>query len=177
MTMDRILPPGGLGPKQEPLRREREPVKVKQLRYFDPQGDTFDQMQDHARQHPLAKEGDMKLVWVNEGDLYNHVLAALEPGGREPVEPVAWQPPPELIVCRNNNHAQWVRRQLGNQSNIHVISPDGDVAISLRGRTFAKVTVCEGVDLNRDVNGSGRLEALLRSRQGGWSDRAVFIVL
>ena len=30
MTMDRILPPGGLGPKQEPLRREREPVKVKQ---------------------------------------------------------------------------------------------------------------------------------------------------
>ena len=60
------------------MAQPAQAVKVKRLRYFDPQGDTIDQMRDHARQHPLAKQGDMKLVWVNEGDLYNHVLSAIQ---------------------------------------------------------------------------------------------------
>lgn len=56
-------------------------VGVKPLRFFFAQGETVDQVREHARAHPLAKEGDMKLVWVNEGDLYDHsiFLAALEP--------------------------------------------------------------------------------------------------
>ena len=56
-------------------------VGVKPLRYFFAQGETVDQVREHAQAHPLAKEGDMKLVWVNEGDLYDHsiFLAALEP--------------------------------------------------------------------------------------------------
>lgn len=52
-------------------------VGVKSLRYFEPKGSTVEQMRDHARQHPLAKEGDMKLVWINEGDLSIYLLAAL----------------------------------------------------------------------------------------------------
>lgn len=52
-------------------------VTVKPLRYITPDGETLDQMREHARQDPLAKQGDMKLVWVNEGDLYNHTLSAM----------------------------------------------------------------------------------------------------
>ena len=58
-------------------------TRVKPLRYFYPQGDTFGQMRDNARQHPLAKEGDMKLVWVNAGDLWNIVIRAAIGGGDE----------------------------------------------------------------------------------------------
>jgi len=36
-------------------------------------------MQDHARAHPIASEGDTILVWVNEGDLYNHSAPFLRP--------------------------------------------------------------------------------------------------
>ena len=54
-------------------------VGVKPLRYFEPQGSTVEQMRDHARQHPLHREGDMKLVWVNEGDLSIFLLSALTP--------------------------------------------------------------------------------------------------
>lgn len=42
------------------------------LRYFIPTGDTRDQMREEARNHPLYRDGDMLLVWANEGDLYNH---------------------------------------------------------------------------------------------------------
>lgn len=47
---------------------------VKPLRYTEPEGETLDQMRDHARQHPLAQSGDMRLVWVNEGDLHMHTI-------------------------------------------------------------------------------------------------------
>lgn len=83
---------------------------------------------------------------------------------------------PELIVCRNEHHARYVRRQVGDQPNIHVASALGG-AMAFRASAFAKVTVCEGVDLDRDVDGEGCLEALLRSRQVTWGDRAVFVVL
>lgn len=53
-------------------------VGVKPLRYFEPEGSTVEQMRDHARQHPLAKEGDMKLVWINEGDLSMYLLTAMQ---------------------------------------------------------------------------------------------------
>jgi hypothetical protein len=47
---------------------------VKPLRYIEPEGETLDQMRDHARQHPLAQSGDMRLVWINEGDLHMHTI-------------------------------------------------------------------------------------------------------
>lgn len=83
---------------------------------------------------------------------------------------------PEAIICRNATHADHVQRQISTQRNIHVISADGGAAL-LCSRTFAKVTVCEGVDLRRNVGGEGDLYSLLRSRQLTWGDRAVFIVL
>lgn len=55
------------------------------LRYFFAEGDTLDQMRDHARAHPIAGEGDVKLVWANEGDLYNHSA----PFFREPAPDMA----------------------------------------------------------------------------------------
>lgn len=66
-------------------------VGVKPLRYFEPQGSTVEQMRDHARQHPLHREGDMQLVWVNEGDLSIFLLAALTPNpvaDSQPANPV-----------------------------------------------------------------------------------------
>jgi hypothetical protein len=45
-------------------------VRVKPLRFFVAEGGTFSQMREHARSHPLAREGDMQLVWANEGDLH-----------------------------------------------------------------------------------------------------------
>lgn len=47
---------------------------VKPLRYIEPEGETLEQMRDHARQHPLAQSGDMRLVWINEGDLHMHTI-------------------------------------------------------------------------------------------------------
>ena len=73
--------PGCQGPCKKPFvghipRQDTQfpPPDLKPLRYFFAQGNTLDEMRDHARQHTLAREGDMKLVWVNEGDLYNHLL-------------------------------------------------------------------------------------------------------
>ena len=83
---------------------------------------------------------------------------------------------PEIIVCRNEHHARSVRRQVGAQPNIRLVSALGG-AMDFTGMAFAKITVCEGVDLARDVDGEGCLEALLRSRQVTWGDRAVFVVL
>jgi hypothetical protein len=51
------------------------------LRYFHPEGETMAQMRDHARNHPLYREGDLKLVWVNEGDLCNLAIRAAFKGG------------------------------------------------------------------------------------------------
>ena len=39
------------------------------LKYTRPKGETFREMQHHAGESKLYGEGDMKLVWVNEGDL------------------------------------------------------------------------------------------------------------
>ena len=47
---------------------------MKPLRYIEPEGETLEQMRDHARQHPLAQSGDMRLVWVNEGDLHMQTI-------------------------------------------------------------------------------------------------------
>jgi hypothetical protein len=45
-------------------------VRAKPPRFFPAEGATFSAMQKQAREHPLCKEGDLMLVWVNEGDLY-----------------------------------------------------------------------------------------------------------
>lgn len=83
--------------------------------------------------------------------------------------------PPELIVCRDANHAQHVRRQIGHVKHIRVIGPATVQNIS--GIAPWRITVCEGVSLYRDVQGEGALGALLRSRQKTWGDKAVFVTL
>jgi hypothetical protein len=64
---------------EEAVQAEREACA--KLRYFHPEGETMAQMRDHARSHPLYREGDLKLVWVNEGDLCNLAIRAAFKGG------------------------------------------------------------------------------------------------
>jgi hypothetical protein len=63
---------------EEAVQAEREACA--ELRYFHPEGETMAQMRDHARSHPLYREGDLKLVWVNEGDLCNPAIRARKGG-------------------------------------------------------------------------------------------------
>ena len=69
MTMDRILPPGGLGPKQEPLRREREPVKVKPLVWSGNEGRAPGGFYRLERPHG----GDVWIIW-SQGYVLGGVL-------------------------------------------------------------------------------------------------------
>jgi len=62
--------------REEAVQAEREACA--KLRYFHPEGETMAQMRDHARNHPLYREGDLKLVWVNEGDLCNLAIRAMK---------------------------------------------------------------------------------------------------
>ena len=45
---------------------------MKPLRYIEVSTDTIEKMREEARNSTLYQEGDMKLVWVNEGDLHDH---------------------------------------------------------------------------------------------------------
>lgn len=83
---------------------------------------------------------------------------------------------PELIVCRNEAHADRIRRQVRGHHHITVMSATSGL-VPLLGKTYARVTVCEGVDLSADMGGEGHLGALLQKRQTTWGDRAVFVVL
>lgn len=78
-------------------------VEVKPLRYITPDGETLDQMREHARQDPLAKQGDMKLVWVNEGDLYNHTMLSLIITAPDTAKVAALVEALRYMV----NHAEW----------------------------------------------------------------------
>ena len=40
------------------------------LRFVQAQGETFGEMRENVRNSPLYEMGDVRLVWVNEGDLY-----------------------------------------------------------------------------------------------------------
>ncbi|SOC26698.1 hypothetical protein [Thalassospira xiamenensis] len=42
---------------------------VGNVEYVQAEGATLDGMRINARKSPLSKRGDMRLVWVNEGDL------------------------------------------------------------------------------------------------------------
>lgn len=48
------------------------------LRVAAAKGETLDQMIRNARESGLYKIGDMKLMWVNEGDLYCHSVTVIE---------------------------------------------------------------------------------------------------
>jgi hypothetical protein len=39
------------------------------MQYVPAEGQTVDEMRENARKTELWKRGDMRLVWVNEGDL------------------------------------------------------------------------------------------------------------
>lgn len=84
---------------------------------------------------------------------------------------------PELIVCRDERHARFVRRQIRRQSHIRVIGSNPARFSDLCGVAPQRITICEGVDLYRDVDGEGDLGLLLRRRQAIWGDQAIFIQL
>lgn len=47
------------------------------IRYVDAEGGTLAEMRENARKSDLYAQGDMKLVWVNEGDLTAQELNAV----------------------------------------------------------------------------------------------------
>lgn len=47
------------------------------VRYVDAEGETLAEMRENARKSDLYAQGDMKLVWVNEGDLSAQELNAV----------------------------------------------------------------------------------------------------
>lgn len=83
---------------------------------------------------------------------------------------------PEAIICRDTDQAYSVRNQIGEQPNIHVIHAHAGVSEFCQ-TAYAKITVCEGVNLRRLMSCGCTLETLLRQRQMTWGDRAVFVVL
>ena len=47
------------------------------VHYAPVEGQTFPEMQEHTRSHPLYLMGDARLVWASEGDLYMPRAAVL----------------------------------------------------------------------------------------------------
>ena len=82
---------------------------------------------------------------------------------------------PELIICRDAAQADRVERQIGCDPRVRVVVADH--LMGLGSRTFAKVIVCEGVDLNYDAHGQGRLIDLIQMRQRTWGHQASIIAL
>lgn len=48
------------------------------IRYIDAEGETISEMREAARKSALYAQGDMKLVWVNEGDITAHLFHVRE---------------------------------------------------------------------------------------------------
>lgn len=57
-----------------------------QLKYVQAEGKTFEDMRESARNSELYKLGDMVLIWVNEGDLYNARVPLAALSKREKIE-------------------------------------------------------------------------------------------
>lgn len=55
------------------------------MRYLPAEGSTIQEMRGHARQSELYQQGDMKLVWVNEGDLALNDMAQALAQNSEPL--------------------------------------------------------------------------------------------
>lgn len=55
------------------------------MRYIAAQGETIAEMREHARASDLHQHGDMKLVWVNEGDLCLMEFQKAFAGQQEPL--------------------------------------------------------------------------------------------
>jgi hypothetical protein len=61
------------------------------IRYVDAEGETLSEMRENARNSDLYCQGDMKLVWVNEGDLSAQQFRAA-------AQPINWRDDPAAIV-------------------------------------------------------------------------------
>lgn len=61
------------------------------IRYVDAEGETLAEMRENARNSDLYGQGDMKLVWVDEGDLSVQQF-------RSAALPINWRDDPEAIV-------------------------------------------------------------------------------
>lgn len=83
--------------------------------------------------------------------------------------------PPELIVAKNAEQADYIRRQLKAHPHIRVIWKL--TVQSIAGAAYARIVVCAGVDLYQDVDGEGILRELLRSRQITFGASALFLAL
>lgn len=89
---------------------------------------------------------------------------------------LAPKPLPELIVCRTEQDAQPIRRQLEGQRHITVVTASNGVRGVCGIRPPQKITVMPGVNLDM-VTGEGNYRAILKSRQATWGDLAVMVVL
>lgn len=47
------------------------------MRFIEAEGSTLSEMKENARKSDLYRLGDMKLVWVNEGDLIAEQIRAI----------------------------------------------------------------------------------------------------
>lgn len=95
------------------------------IRYFTPEGDSIEQMKEHARQHPLYTEGDLTLVWVNEGDLHGESLDSLE---QYYVDQINWSKQVFGPALRTKGIIQHITKELAEiESNPHDLSEWVDV--------------------------------------------------
>ena len=69
----------------------------------------------------------------------------------------------QIIVCANERQYRRAKEQA--KSDPYTVVTKGNSISDIAGRAFYRVIVCDGVDLNRDVQGEGALGAILKSRQ------------
>ena len=74
---------------------------------------------------------------------------------------------PQIIVCANERQYRRAKSQAASDPFTTVTR--GTNLHEFIGRAYYRVIVCEGVDLNRDVQGEGALGALLKSRQRAYT--------
>lgn len=55
---------------------ENERTYIGNVEYVQAQGETLDDMRVNARNSSMYKRGDMRLVWVNEGDFLMSQISA-----------------------------------------------------------------------------------------------------
>lgn len=74
---------------------------------------------------------------------------------------------PQIIVCATKN--QFLRAKKQTRNDPYTTVSDGKSANDILARCFYRVIICEGVDLNRDVQGEGSLGSLLKKRQATYT--------
>lgn len=84
---------------------------------------------------------------------------------------------PELIVCSSHRQAREVRQSLPDDYRARGINVVWPTIAQLSYRTYPRITVLPGVDLDADVGGEGRLRTLLASRQQAFGGQSFIVDL